>query len=162
MSVMKIVVNSFALCSLMLSMQVFAEQSKTPLANNQKWKTECGSCHIAYPPKYLTKENWQKVMGGLDQHFGVNAVMDAQDNQEILKFLLQSAGSGERHSASSLRISDTPWFKREHREVSSKTWQNPLIKSRSNCTACHVNAEKGDWSERGIRMPGGLQHGDDD
>jgi len=118
-----------------------------------QWKEECGSCHIAYPPQLLTAENWKQLMGGLDKHFGANATMAPNDSKAILDFLQRHAGKGGKYSASSLRISDTPWFKREHREVSNSTWSRPAIKSRSNCTACHVNAERGDWSEEGIRIP---------
>ena len=132
----------------------YADGGKLSVPDHPKWKEECGSCHIAYPPQLLTAENWQRVMGRLDKHFGVNATMDTQDNKDILDFLQRHAGSGNKRGASSLRISDTPWFTREHREVSNNTWSNPAVKSRSNCTACHVNAGRGDWSERGIRMPG--------
>jgi hypothetical protein len=140
----------------------YAEGSKVSAGNNAKWKEECSSCHIAFPPQFLTDQNWQQLMGGLEKHFGANAALDAKDNKEILEFLQRNAGSGNRHSATSLRITDTTWFTREHREVSSHTWSVPAVKSRSNCTACHVNAQHGDWSERGIRMPGGLSRGDDD
>ena len=140
----------------------YADGGKLSVPGNPKWKEECGSCHIAFPPQLLTAENWQRLMGGLDKHFGANATLDAKNSKDILDFLQRNAGSGDRHSASSLRISDTQWFTREHHEVSSKTWSNPAIKSRSNCTACHVNAERGDWSERGIRMPGGKRMNDDD
>lgn len=131
-----------------------ADRISTP--DNPKWKAECGSCHIAFPPQLLTKTEWQQMMTGLDKHFGANASLDSKDAQEILDFLQRYAGSGSKYSATSMRISDTPWFTREHREVSQKAWSNPAVKSRANCTACHVNAEKGDWSERGIRMPAGL------
>ena len=144
------------------STAVYADGDKLSVPNNPKWKEECGGCHIAYPPQLLTAENWQRLMGGLNKHFGANAMLDTKDNKDILDFLQRNAGSGNKHSASSLRIGDTPWFTREHREVSGNTWSNPLVKSRSNCTACHVNAERGDWSERGIRMPGGSRHDDDD
>lgn len=141
---------------------VYAEGGKMSVPSNPKWKEECGSCHLAFPPRLLTADNWQRLMGGLDKHFGANATLDAKDNKEILDFLQRNAGGGERYSASSLRISDTSWFKREHREVSSKAWADPAVKSRSNCVACHVNAERGDWSERSIRVPGGRFEGDDD
>ena len=141
---------------------IYADGGKLSIPTNPKWKEECGSCHTAYPPQLLIAENWQRVMGGLNNHFGSNAVLDAKDNKEILNFMQRNAGSGNTHSASSLRISETPWFTREHREVSSKTWSNSLVKSRANCIACHVNAERGDWSEHGIRMPGGSRHDDDD
>ena len=132
-----------------------AEGNKYSVPDNPKWKTECGGCHIAFPPQLLTAGDWQRLMGGLDKHFDANAVLEPKDNREILDFLQRHAGSGGRNSAPSLRITDTPWFSREHREVSSDTWSDPAVKSRSNCTACHVNAERGDWSERGIRVPGG-------
>lgn len=141
---------------------VHAEGGKTSVANNAKWQEECSSCHIAFPPRLLTADNWQRLMGRLDKHFGADATLDAKDSKDILDFLQRNAGSGARHSASSLRISETSWFTREHREVSGKTWANPSVKSRSNCTACHVNAERGDWSEHGIRMPGGQRFEDDD
>jgi hypothetical protein len=139
-----------------------AEGGKLSIPNHPKWKEECGSCHIAYPPQLLTKENWQQLMGGLDKHFGANAAMDSIDSKEIQDLLQRYAGTGSKHSASSLRISDTSWFVREHREISGDAWSGPAVKSRSNCTACHINAERGDWSERGIRMPGGLRMEEDD
>lgn len=143
-----------------------AHADRLSVPDNPKWKSECGSCHIAYPPQLLTAGDWQKLMGGLDKHFGANAVLDANDNKEILDFLQRYSGSGGKRSAPSLRISDTPWFNREHREFSARAWSDPAVKSRSNCTACHINAERGDWSERGIRMPAGLrgeygEHDDD-
>ena len=142
------------------STMAYADGGRLSVPANPKWKTECGSCHVAYPPQLLTGENWQRLMGGLDKHFGANAALDAKENKEILEFLQQYAGSGDKRSAASLRISDTSWFTREHRKVSNKIWSE--VKSRSNCTACHVNAERGDWSERGIRMPGGQRWDDDD
>ena len=137
----------------------YADGGKYSVPDNPKWKTECGSCHIAFPPQLLTAGDWQRLMGGLDKHFDANAVLDPKDNKEILDFLQRHAGDGKRNSAPSLRISDTPWFSREHREILNDTWSDPAVKSRSNCTACHINAERGDWSERGVRMPKG-QHGE--
>ena len=115
----------------------YADSVSLPGHNLGKWKEECGSCHVAYPPQMLTSENWQSLMGSLDKHFGANAVLDARDNKTILGFLERNAGSGERYSAASLRISDTPWFMREHRVISAKEWNHPEVKSRSNCSACH-------------------------
>jgi len=122
----------------------------------QKWQDECGSCHIAYPPRFLAAQDWQRLMGSLGKHFGDNAELDAKSNQEILAYLTSHARSGARYSAPSLRISDTPWFARAHHEVAARAWADPTVKSRANCTACHVDAERGDWSEEGVRMPAGL------
>jgi len=139
------------------STMAYADSDRLSAPNHPKLKAECGSCHIVYPTQLLTAENWQQMMGSLDKHFGANATLDAKTSKEILDVLQRYAGAGARNSAASLRISDTPWFNREHRKVSKNTWSDPAVKSRSNCTACHVDAERGDWSERGIRMPGGRQ-----
>ena len=145
----------FAAFALILgSTMAHADGGKFSVPNNPKWKEECGSCHIAYPPQLLTGENWQRLMGGLDKHFEANAMLDPKDNKEILDFLQRYAGHGGKNSAPSLRITDTLWFTREHREVPIDTWSDSAVKSRSNCTACHINAERGDWSERG-KMPEG-------
>ena len=32
---------------------------------NVNWRTECGECHLAYPPAMLPAASWQAVMGGL-------------------------------------------------------------------------------------------------
>jgi nitrate/TMAO reductase-like tetraheme cytochrome c subunit len=145
----------------------YADGKKMAVPANPQWKEECGSCHIAYPPGYLTAADWQQLMGSLNRHFGDNAAIDPEVNRQILEFLKRHAGSGATHSASSLRISDTPWFSREHREVPARAWTDPAVKGRANCTACHINAEGGDWSEHGVRMPAGLgeeedEGGDDD
>lgn len=147
----------------------YAEGHKLAVPANAKWKEECGSCHFAYPPKLLTADNWQKLMGGLKKHFGANAELDARDNKEILAFLENNAAGDERFSATTLRISDTPWFRREHRNISPKEWVHPEVKSRSNCTACHLNVARNMWSERDIRVPGKGRwseghkgHGEDD
>lgn len=131
-----------------------AEGGKFSVTDNPKWKEECGSCHIAYPPGLLTADDWQKMMGGLDKHFGSNAVLDAEDNKEILNFLQHNAGKSVKLSAPNLRVSNTHWFTREHREISSNIWIDPAVKSRSNCSVCHVNAERGDWLKRSIRASG--------
>ena len=124
--------------------QAYAGNSIQPGSNIAKWKEECGSCHIAYPPRLLSGDNWQSLMGSLNKHFGANAVLNAEDNKRILGFLERNAGSGQRYSSASLRISETPWFLREHRSISPKEWSNPEVRSRSNCSACHGRVVLGD------------------
>lgn len=124
--------------------QAYAESSKPPVSGYGKWKQECGACHVAYPPKMLNGENWQQLMGSLDKHFDSNAVLDARDGKVILDFLQRNAGSGDRYGSASLRISDTPWFKREHRVISPNEWLLPEVKTKSNCSACHGKVVLGD------------------
>jgi nitrate/TMAO reductase-like tetraheme cytochrome c subunit len=140
----------------------WADNGNQAVSGKTVWKKECSSCHIAYPPRFLTAEDWEKLMKGLDTHFGDNASLNADTRHEILAYLKRHAGKGSRHSAKSLRISDTRWFRSEHHEVPSEAWTNPAVRSRAHCTACHINAERGDWSERGVRLPAGLHMDDDD
>lgn len=137
------------------SSSALADSPKLAVPSNPKWQTECGSCHMAFPPQLLTAENWRQMMQGLDRHFGANATLEAKENAEILAFLERHAARNGSHSAKTLRITDTAWFHREHREVSNSDWSHRTVKSRANCTACHVTAERGDWSEHSIRMPDG-------
>lgn len=144
-----------AILLIAVSSSALADSHKLAVPANPQWQTECGSCHMAYPPQLLTAENWRQMMKGLDRHFGANATLDAKENAEILAFLERYAAREQRYSANTLRISDTAWFQRKHREVSNSDWSHAKVKSRANCTACHVTAERGDWSERSIRMPDG-------
>jgi nitrate/TMAO reductase-like tetraheme cytochrome c subunit len=122
--------------------------------SNAKWKAECGSCHVAYPAQLLPATAWQRLMKGLDKHFGTDASVDAATAAEIGTFLNQNAGSKRGIAGeTTLRVSETAWFRGEHRKVDAATWKNPKIKSAANCAACHTAAEAGDYRERGIRIP---------
>lgn len=131
------------------------DDEHVPLAKNPQWQNECGSCHVAFPPRLLPAESWRAVMSGLDKHFGSDASLDPATAKEIGAFLIKNAGS-DRHAATGkplLRITETRWFIREHDEVSDRTWKNPKVKSASNCAACHIQAEIGNYSEHNIRIP---------
>jgi hypothetical protein len=145
-----------ALLIILLSITLAHAESETLIIpNNPKWKEECGSCHVAYPPQLLTGGGWHKLMQQLDKHFGVNASMDAKDAQEIDDFLVDNAGLGWQGKASDtgLRITDTPWFIRTHSKIPLKFMNRPKIKGPTHCAACHVKAEKDDWSGMAVEIP---------
>lgn len=121
-----------------------AENLKSSDPGYQKWKQECGSCHVAFPARMLSAENWQQVVDGLDKHFGSNATLEVADRKVILGFLLRYGANGPTHTSASMRITDTPWFKREHRIISEKEWRLDEVKTRSNCAACHGKKVIGD------------------
>lgn len=130
-------------------------ESRIPPADNACWKAECGSCHVAYPPRFLPGPAWRRMMSGLEKHFGTDASLDPQAAAEIGAFLDRNAASGRRARgpAETLRITETAWFVREHDEVPAATWKLPAVKSAANCAACHTLAEQGDFRERNIRVP---------
>lgn len=120
--------------------------------DNASYKSECGSCHVAYPPALLGAGTWREIMRGLDQHFGSDAGLGDSAHAQIKAYLEAGAGRS-RDSASTLRISDASWFRKEHAEIAAATWKSPAVKSPANCGACHQQAERGDFSERSLRMP---------
>ena len=163
-----IVVALYA-CALVAALPAAAQTAKqTPAANpGAKWKAECSSCHIAYLPGYLPERSWRKLMTGLDKHFGENAGLDAVTVREITDYLVSNSAekSSDRRSsrflgslpagATPLRITETPYFRRKHNdhEISPEVWKRPKVGSPANCIACHVGAEKGDFSERNVKIP---------
>ena len=64
-----------------------------PVAANPTWTTECGACHVAYPPGLLPERSWRAVMDGLDRHFGADASLDAATRKTITEFLAANAAN---------------------------------------------------------------------
>ena len=126
-----------------------------PMQINTKWQQECSTCHIAYAPGLLPAESWRKIMADLNKHFGSDASLTAEENTEIADFLVKNASNRWSAATAPLRISEAAWFKREHRakNVPPDAWKNSLVKSPANCQACHTQAERGDFSERNIKIP---------
>ncbi len=116
---------------------------------------ECGSCHLAFPPNLLSKASWQRVMNGLDKHYGSDASLDAATQKQIDTWLQTHGGQGKRarEEPPQDRITRSIWFERKHREVSAASFKRASIKSRANCTACHRDAAKGDFDEDRVRIP---------
>ncbi|MDP3088483.1 MAG: diheme cytochrome c [Methylotenera sp.] len=139
--------------------------SQLPPVTNAKWKAECASCHMLYHPGLLPKRSWNKMMAGLDRHFGENASLDAATRDEISRFLALNSADKQDNRRSSriiqsisanvtpLRISETRYFTSKHDEISATTFKRKSIGSAANCTACHKGAEKGDFSESQIKIP---------
>jgi hypothetical protein len=122
-------------------------EGRLAVPQNDRWRAECGSCHIAYPPQLLPAQSWQRLIAGLPSHFGTDASVEPGVAAEIGEFLQRHAATGKRlrGAGDSLRITETAWFVREHREVSAK---NP-----ASCESCHTTAAQGDFRERNIRIP---------
>ncbi len=121
--------------------------------DNAAYKAECGSCHVAYPPALLGAETWRGIMRGLDRHFGTDASIGDPAHAQVDAYL-QAAAGASRREVPSLRISDASWFRREHRKIDAATWKSAAVKSPANCSACHRQADDGDFRERNLRLAG--------
>jgi cytochrome b len=135
------------------------------LPDNAQWREECGSCHAVFYPALLPARSWQKMMAEQDKHFGTELGLDAKTSQVVLKFLVDNAADHHRieaafkidssvpKDATPLRITDTPYWVHKHREVTASDWANPLVKSKTNCAACHSDADMGTFEDGAMQIP---------
>jgi hypothetical protein len=108
---------------------------------NPVWRSECGVCHMAYPPSLLASEDWLSIMVQLDRHFGVDASLDPSANSEIADYLKRNGADGwpsVGHDALP-RITTTARFEGKHRSA-IRLWRKGQLKSLSDCGACHKEA----------------------
>jgi hypothetical protein len=134
-------------------------------ATDPQYKEECGSCHMLYPPGLLPARSWTVMMGGLKDHFGENASLEAGVKEKLTAFLTENAAdrSDQRRSRkiaqsipqkdSPLRFTETRYFLHKHDDVSAAVFKRKAIGSPANCVACHGRAEQGIFSEDEIRIP---------
>ncbi|VAX16234.1 diheme cytochrome c [hydrothermal vent metagenome] len=130
------------------------------------YKKECGSCHFAYQPGLLPSRSWEKIMAGLEDHFGDNAELLEEDQVEITRYLIVNSADYSTYKASikissslagssPMRITETPYFVKEHNEIPVRMWKNnPKVKSLSYCDRCHTNAKAGSFNEHDVKIPG--------
>jgi len=144
---------------------------------NPQYLEECGGCHFPYQPGLLPARSWSRIMSSLDNHFGENAELPAEDANRIKDYLLKNSADKSNYKRSvkimkslrsddiPLRISDTPYFIKKHDELTANmVVTNPKVGSFSNCSACHTQAAKGSFSEREILIPnfGAWEENEDD
>jgi hypothetical protein len=116
------------------------------------YQQECAGCHVAYPPRLLPAQSWQRIMSTLTHHFGTDASLDATQVGQISAWLAKQA-SATRQAPPEDRITRSTWFVREHHELPPAVWNRPSIQGASNCAACHTRADQGDFNEHSIRIP---------
>ncbi len=152
----KIPVMTF-LTLLLATPDAFADERYNPVKDEIVSK-ECGACHMVFQPEMLPKRSWKKIMGGLSDHFGEDASLDAAAKEHIISYLQNNAADsgwwggkfmrGMKKHMTPLRITETPHWVREHKgEVSPATWSSPKVRSKANCIACHARANRGDYDD---------------
>ena len=130
------------------------------------YEKECASCHFAYQPGLLPQRSWVKLMGDLDNHFETDASLESEDNQRILKYLIDNSAEKFTNYKRSKKINrsisstktpiavtKTPYFVKKHRDIQKKLIVQKEVSSLANCMACHTTADKGSYSERDINIP---------
>lgn len=132
--------------------------------NNQTYKEECGACHFAYQPELLPEASWMKILTHLDDHFGESIELDDDSKKAISDYL--KSNSAESSAAkravkimrslgnqTPLRITEIPYIRKKHHEISPNVLKRESIGSLSNCSACHTTAENGIYEDDNVKIP---------
>lgn len=119
---------------------------------------ECGSCHMAFQPAFLPARSWERITDDLADHFGEDATLPADQTAAIRAYLTENAGDVKGRGlarkymrwvepgAAPLKITENPAFLREH-DFPSRVWKDPKVVTKSNCLACHVQADQGNFDD---------------
>ena len=137
----------------------------TPLADNPQWRSECGSCHLPYHPNLLPSRSWKALLAGQAQHFGSDLALDAATSAALLEYAKTNSADKLVTEASykitrslkpadtPLRITETPYWVKKHRNITPAQWQSDAVKSKANCAACHLDADEGTFLDAAMRIP---------
>lgn len=127
---------------------------------------ECISCHTLYPPHLLPKKSWVKMMDNLQNHFGDDASLEQEDIDSIKEYLVKNSSENSTKESSfkilksmdgnaTLAITETPYWKKRHKEIEKSVYKRKNIGNISNCKACHKNIEQGLLNDKDIKIPQG-------
>ena len=141
----------------------YEKEYLTPV-NNQIYIDECGACHFAYQPELLPSGSWDKILAGIEDHFGETVDIDKESKKTITDFLKTNSAEHSREkravkimrslgSNTPMRIAEIPYIQAKHRKINQDVFQRESIGSLSNCSACHVTAEKGIYEDDDVKIP---------
>ena len=133
-------------------------------AANPVYTDTCSACHFAYPPALLPARSWALVLSGMPDHFGETVDLDAKDRAELSAYLQANAAdrSNARRAARIMRsvgggtpkrITEIPYIREKHSELSPGVLKRKSVGSLSNCNACHQHAALGVFEEDDVRIP---------
>ena len=140
------------------------EKEGLTLVNNQTYLNECGDCHFAYQPELLPSGSWNKILAGLEDHFGETVDLDEASEKTIDEYLKTNSAEHSRAERTvkmmrslggntPVRITEIPYIRAKHRKIRQDVLQRESIGSLSNCSACHVSAKKGIYEDDDVRIP---------
>lgn len=135
------------------------------LPDNATWRSECGSCHLAFHPTLLPARSWDTLLSDQKNHFGDDLSLEPAVIAELLDFARRHAAESALTEAAwkinrsvpaqdaPLRITETAYWKRKHRAIQGEVWSAPVVRTRANCAACHQDAERGTFEDAAMHLP---------
>lgn len=136
-----------AIAVVLVPLAAAADDGRVPPLRDPLVLKECGECHMAFQPALLPARSWERLMDTLSDHFGDDATLPPATAQAIRHAL--TAGAGRPWAAwgtAPPRITETRWFTHEH-DFPDRVWKDPKVVTRSNCPACHRDAERGIYED---------------
>ena len=134
-----------------------------PVAQDPMFAEQCGACHLALPPSLAPAATWNGILSDLAHHFGADATLSADQVAHIRAWLDANAAEHwdnlpshllRRPAADgSLRITDTPGWRRTHRHIPDAVFAMKPVYRRSDCEECHADAATGRFAPQRIAIP---------
>ena len=142
-----------------------ADDRFPPIASDAV-RSECGDCHMVYQPQMLPRRSWRKLLDDRADHFGDELSLDEETAKQVLRYLSDNASDASGHEEARkfarglapgdtpIRITDTPRWRKKHRELPERVWADPRITFKGECQVCHTEAERGSYDDdSGLRLP---------
>lgn len=118
---------------------------------------KCSKCHKIYPPFMLPRGSWERLMQGLENHFGeaiTEDILSKRESQTITDYLITNASETSSHKLAfhTLRSLDemrpismtkVPYWRERHQGINASTYQRLHVKDPSQCFACHEAFDEG-------------------
>jgi cytochrome b len=134
-----------------------------PAVPDAMYAEQCGACHLAFPPSLAPAATWDRLLADLQHHFTADATLSADQVAHLRVWL--DANAAEHWDTlpahrlrtpaadGSLRITDTPGWRRLHRRIAPAIFTAAPVYRRSACEECHADAATGRFAPQAIAIP---------
>lgn len=135
------------------------------LPDNKTWRESCSTCHKPFHPTLLPARSWNALLDRPHDHFGLQWSFDKATLGEIREFLQQHSAETFMTEAAykinksipadhtPLRITETAFWTEKHGKIDENVWADSAVSSKSNCIACHRDADYGTFEDAAMRLP---------
>ena len=131
---------------------------------NAEYAAACGECHFAYQPWLLPAASWNRLLAGLDDHFGSPVALTPAQKRNLGSYLADNAAdtSPNRRARkmlqgiegqAPLRITELPCMQRKHSRLDATVLKRAAVGGLGNCPACHTTAAQGNFDDANVRIP---------
>lgn len=135
-----------------------------PVSAAAAYDTHCGACHGAYAPLLLPTGSWDKILKGLDDHFGEKVSLEPAVKAAITQYLMENGAdrstakkaakiAASLNGQTPLRVTEVPYIQKKHRKMAPEVFQRKAVGGLANCRACHRSAGQGHFSDHDVVIP---------